>query len=280
MITVRLASLKLCEKESDNQIFGALYRHPFTNVRPFTSYLGEFLETFTARNTKLTMLGDINIDLNKSNTPSLEYINTIRSVGFSTLINQPTRIFYYEHSNAVSYSTLDHIITNNSSSFKKVGILIAEISDHLPIFGFMSLSKPSRMKSLQNTYRRFFHESKKDKFLKCLDEKLKTVDLNINPDPLANLIIKSTQEAIDETFPLKKVSKKRALNIINPWMTKEILREQCERDKFRKNLIKSGHLENSPEHIEYKRIRNKVNKMVPNISKTQLSARKLSRSQW
>ena len=66
----------MCEKESDNQIFGALYRHPFSNVRPFTSYLGEFLETFTERNTKLTMLGDINIDLKTKRPPSISLLRS------------------------------------------------------------------------------------------------------------------------------------------------------------------------------------------------------------
>ena len=123
-----------CKNEKQNHIFGTLYRHPIDYARPFTTYLGEFLETFTTRKTKLTLLGDINIDLNKSNPVSTEYLNTINSAGFSTLINQPTRIFHYENTNSVSCSIIDHIITNNSSCFSKVGILIADISDHLPLF--------------------------------------------------------------------------------------------------------------------------------------------------
>ena len=62
----------ICGNNQSNHIFGALYRHPNHNPRLFNSYLGEFLENFTARNTKLTILGDINIDLNKSNVVSNE----------------------------------------------------------------------------------------------------------------------------------------------------------------------------------------------------------------
>merc|ERR1712050_351952 len=133
----------ICENTNKNPIFGALYRHPIKNARAFNQKFGEFLEDFTARKTSLTILGDINIDLNKSNVASNEYINTINSVGFSPLINQPTRIFYYENTNHVCCSTLDHIITNSSQKFSRAGILISDVSDHFPVFGFMSIAKPN-----------------------------------------------------------------------------------------------------------------------------------------
>ena len=133
----------VCDTPGQNPIFGALYRHPGHNARSFCSHLGEFLENFTIKGTKLTILGDINIDLNKSNVISNEYMNTLNSMGFTTTVNQPTRIFHYNDSNTLSCSTLDHLITNSTESFTKTGILLADISDHLPIFGLMTLSKPS-----------------------------------------------------------------------------------------------------------------------------------------
>ena len=68
---------------SKNPVFGALYRHPGYYAQPFCSYLGEFLEPFAERGVKLTIMGDINIDLNKTNPVSNEYINTLNSYGFS-----------------------------------------------------------------------------------------------------------------------------------------------------------------------------------------------------
>ena len=79
-----------CEGNNPNPIFGALYRHPDSKTQTFNNRLGEFLEDFTARKTKLTLFGDTNIDLNKSNPVSNEYINAVNSAGFTTLINQPT----------------------------------------------------------------------------------------------------------------------------------------------------------------------------------------------
>ena len=124
-----------CDVPGPNPVFGALYRHPGHNGRIFCSYLGEFLEMFAERSVKLTLLGDINIDLNKTNPVTTEYINTLNSLGFSLLINQPTQIFHNVGSNTISCSTIDHLITNSSPDLTKTGILIADVSDHLPIFG-------------------------------------------------------------------------------------------------------------------------------------------------
>ena len=233
-----------------------MYRHPGTSARPFCNYLGEFLEVFAERGTNLTLLGDINIDLNKTNPASKEYFNTLSSMGFSLLINQPTRIFHYEDSNNVSCSTIDHIITNSSSAFSKVGILIAEVSDHLPIFGIMSLSK--RKNPFKNTYRRSFHESKKDDFVSRLKNNLDFCNLNVGPNLLTDKILLSIKDAIEQSFPMRKVSNKHAKKIENPWMTNEILKEQKIRDKLKKEWIQSGKIPNSPLHINYKRTRNKV----------------------
>ena len=179
-------------------------RHPNYYAKTFNNHLGDFLENFTARGKTLTILGDINVDLNKSNVASNEYINTLNSAGFSTLINQPTRIFHYTGSNYVSCSTLDHIVTNSSQNFSKVGILNADVSDHLPIFGIMKLSKPNRNLDLQNTFKRFFTERNKDKFVHCLEKNLENLDYNLDPNSIMDDILIATKEAIDTVFPLKK----------------------------------------------------------------------------
>ena len=88
----------ICETPGHNPIFGAMYRHPGFYARPFCYHLKEFLEVFAERGLNLTILGDLNIDLNKTNPVSNEYVNILSSLGFSLLINQPTRIFHYEGS--------------------------------------------------------------------------------------------------------------------------------------------------------------------------------------
>ena len=189
-------------------------------------------------------------------------MNTLSSLGFSLLINQPTRIFHYEGSNTVSCSTIDHLITNADQSFTKTGVLIADVSDHLPIFGLMSLSR-IRKKQFQNMYRRFFHDSKKEKFLQVLQLNLQKYDLDkLDPNSLTDRILLCIKDAINEIFPLRKVSRKEARKLQKSWMTKEILEEQSNRDKLKKRWIKLGHIIDSPEHTAYKASRNKVVGMI------------------
>ena len=75
-------------------------------------------------------------------------------------------------------------------------------------------------------------------------------------------ILSSVRDAMNTTFPLKKVSRKEAKKLQNPWMTKEILKEQRDRDKLKKLWISSGHIPDSLEHNVYKTSRNKVVKMI------------------
>ena len=85
------------------------------------------------------------------------------SLGFSALINQPTRFYMVEGSNHVGCSTLDHIITNTGSNCSNTGILVSDVSDHLPIFASLKLTN-SKTNRFQNTFRRSFSDDKKDKF--------------------------------------------------------------------------------------------------------------------
>merc|ERR1712002_926935 len=94
--------------------------------------------------------------------------------------------------------------------------------------------------------------------------RLRNTELNIDPNSLMDKILLLTKDAINVTFPLKKVTRKQALMILNPWMTKEILQERKNRDNLKKKWIESGHPKDSLEHNTYKTSRNKVVKMVRN----------------
>ena len=108
---------------------------------------------------------------------------------------------------------MDHIITNSSPGFSKAGILVADISDHLPIFGFMGLvDKPCR-KKFKNTFRRNFHVSKKEKFVECLAERFSKEDLNIEPNALLDKIILCIQDTTNLESPHTTTE-----NFCVPWM--------------------------------------------------------------
>ena len=59
-----------------------------------------------------------------------------------------------------------------------------------------------------------------------LKNNLDSCDLNVGPNLLTDKILLSLKDAIEQTFPMRKVSNGQANEIENPWMTKEILKEQ------------------------------------------------------
>ena len=68
-----------------------------------------------------------------------------------------------------------------------------------------------------------------------LKENLNETDLDkLDPNSLMDRVLLCIKDAINTTFPLKKVSRKEAKKLQNPWMTKEILDEQKKRDALKK----------------------------------------------
>ena len=156
-----------CDGSQNNPVFGAMYKHGFSDTTLFNAYLGEFLEEFTDKGIRLTVLGDFNINLLDAHDSAVrDYKNVLNSVGFSPLINKPTRIFRAEGCNEVSSSCLDHILSNDYNNFSEAGILISDVSDHLPIFGHIHISNPKPETNLLVKYG-FAHQQGSSSIIIC-----------------------------------------------------------------------------------------------------------------
>ena len=155
----------------------------------------------------------------------------------------------------------DKAVANSSSNFSKSGVLISDISDHLPIFGTMKLSA-SKTNPFKNTYRRSFADSKKDKFVDCLQEELTDYDFSLDSNSMLHNLLSCMQSTENEICTVKKVSRKQAQLLLKPWMTKEILKEIDTRDKLKKVFVLSKSSKGSVNHKNWTKQRNKVNRMV------------------
>ena len=95
-------------------------------------FIDRFSDTFSTCNNdkELYICGDLNIDLLKykihQNTSS--FVEMIFSLGLFPLITKPSRITQYSH------TLIDNIITNNFQQTTDCGLLLNDISDHLPVF--------------------------------------------------------------------------------------------------------------------------------------------------
>ena len=79
-------------------------------------------------------MGDFNLDLLQYNhhTPTQEFIDTLFSHAFIPLISNPTRLTSY------SATLIDNIFTNNLSQNVLNGVVVNDLSDHLPVFAYFS----------------------------------------------------------------------------------------------------------------------------------------------
>ena len=80
------------------------------------------------------LTGDFNLDLLRyaDHEPTQEFVDCLFSHMFVPLIDRPTRI------TAHSATLIDNIFTNHFSPSVLKGIVISDISDHLPVFAYVS----------------------------------------------------------------------------------------------------------------------------------------------
>ena len=139
--------------------------------------------------------------------------------------------------------------------------MVTEISDHLPVFGFLSLEGP-HSKETPPKPRRNFNISKKETFLACLKNEISHQNLNVDPNTCMDTILSCFKNAINSVFPYETPSKNKNKRLKNPWMTKKILKAQSKRDHLKMKWIKSGRINNSTDHINYKQCKNGVTNMI------------------
>ena len=107
-----------------------IYRPPSANLHEFLESFQQLLHRVTRDNKMCYIMGDFNLDLLNTDLHSAtnEFINALFSHFLYPLISRPTRLTSY------SATLIDNIFTNNISASHDNGLIINDLSDHLPIF--------------------------------------------------------------------------------------------------------------------------------------------------
>ena len=109
-------------------IIGAIYRPQNTDLAPFNLKFEKTIKPFAKF--KLILLGDYNINLlnHETNSKTGNFFSTLFANTLLPVISKQTR-----HGEP-SATLTDNIITNIYSEKNVAGIILEDISDHLPIF--------------------------------------------------------------------------------------------------------------------------------------------------
>ena len=107
---------------------GCIYKHPGANIDEFNEKIDETMKLFNPNKYQLYILGDMNIDDFKcdSHPPTEAYLDMLYSNNLLPIITKPTRLTYH------SATLIDYIYTNSTSKIVS-GIVMVDISDHLPV---------------------------------------------------------------------------------------------------------------------------------------------------
>ena len=130
--------------EKEKIIIGTIYKPPNNNYDDFEIQLKSILHKIDKEKKTCILMEDFNIDLLKyeQNNNANRFIHQMYSSHFYPVINKPTRI------STNTATIIDNIFINNIDLNCMNGILINDLSDHLPVFQILPLisieNKPNK----------------------------------------------------------------------------------------------------------------------------------------
>lgn len=228
--------IEVVHSNSKNLIIAVICRPPSQSCVDFIIDLNNILEKVGRENKTCYFLGDFNLNLLDVHFDQHvnSFLEMVFSHSYAPLITKATRIVQ-------SSSTLiDNIFVNDTSLVLKSGILLADISDHLPIFVFNRSKHNEWLKRDQcnKTYSRDMCRSNFDKFRVALTEHSWEYVMHEESCDRAYEVFLSEFNIIHNScFPLKeKRCRKRESK---PWITKAILKSCKKKIKLYKKYLKN-----------------------------------------
>ena len=203
--------------------------------------------------------GDFNLnvlDLNKNKFIS-EYVESLFSHGFIQLITKPTRIAEN------SATLLDHILTNSTVREHDTFILCSKLSDHFPIIHLLNFEKTKQPKIISET--RNFSPDNILRFKNALAgyNWNHVIEQNCVQEATNNFL--STFDTLyNAFFPISTKKFCKALNPIEPWMSRGILTSRKQKNHLSYTCLKNPTFANVS---SFKKFRNLYNQVIRNAKK-------------
>ena len=143
-----------------NVIVSCLYSTPGYNTNYFSEILYDLFSELSVSKT-IFICGDFNLDIVKhnSNHATQYFLDTMYSLGLYPLIDRPSRITNH------SSTLIDNIFTNAKEYNNVSGLLVNDITDHLPIFAFCDYPNLKRQEKKLYTKKRVINKNTIDLLL-------------------------------------------------------------------------------------------------------------------
>ena len=249
-------------------ILSSVYR-PNSPIQGMTAneQLTSFIDKFSDLQTQINnykcesyIFTDSNIDILRfeQHEQTNEFLNLCLANGFISLITRPTRI-----SRTIA-TCLDQIYTNSTNVKFESGILLNNISDHLPVFTITS--HPYKKSKDSFIYSRNITDEKIENFNTLLRNIEWENVLNVDhPQTSFNNFMLNFNEAHNLTFPIQKIRINKNIHRVEKFMTDGLLK--CRTKKFALSAlsIKNPTQENVSKYHLYRNIYTRAIKTAKKI---------------
>ena len=203
------------------------------NINTFTTEISPILQALTDSKPNIIISDDFNIDLLKINEKRFhrDFFDTMITNGLFPAITLPTR--FSEH----SCTLIDNIFSSEHACITSSGILLSEISDHLPCFASFNLNISYNMPTYRICQRRWTESLMRQLYddISAVNiyEKLNhnpTIDPNIN----YNILEKTLDSSLNKIMPHKSIKFNKYKHKKSNWITAGIIRSIKFKDKLYK----------------------------------------------
>ncbi|XP_060771169.1 uncharacterized protein LOC132882014 [Neoarius graeffei] len=219
-------------EKTRNVLISYIYRALETSIEAFKDWVEK---TVTVDNKKVSFIcGDTNIDVLNPNKHSMteKFINTMYSMSLHLKMTRPTRI------NDHSATLIDNIFTNDIDNNIISGILINDISDHVPVFTIYDCNCKRNVTDHKLKYRRV----RTEEAMFALNNDLllqdwESVYTENSIDRAYDNFLSIFKLLYDKNCPLKQYSTKQNYND-QPWITKGLQNACKKKNTLYREFIK------------------------------------------
>ena len=228
-----------------NIIVAPIYRAPNTDL----TLLNEHIEyMFHNCNDKTMYLcGDFNVDLLQCENHAVtsNFIDQIYSYGLHPLITRPTRI------TKQSATLIDNIFTTELEKYTVSGLIINDLSDHLPVFQICDYVDNIHQQENQCFETRPINEEKLQSFISILvNMKWEVILNNEDVNFTYTKLIEIFTNTYESSFSVRKLSRKTKRQH-KPWMTPGLKNACKKKHVLYKRFLKAR---NDAAEVRYKKI--------------------------
>ena len=228
-----------------NIIISGIYKSPKSNIINFSDFIYNNFNMLSVKN-NLFLVGDFNVNiLDVNNNYNKHFIDTIYSMGCFPLVTRPKR-----YGNTIN-SLIDNIYCNANESN---GIIISDISDHLPIYVIYD-NNNEKMKKYFKKYK--FIRKINDKSNLKFRESISKYDWdyiysNNDINSIFNYFIDNLIQLYNIHCPMIKVKENSTNN--KPWLYFSLIKCINKKNRMYKKLLKLWTTDKFKFYKKYKNI--------------------------